>query len=492
MASENDAQPDDAARADSPHLSPVDRQATLELLSNRIAAAWDSFEAPRPSEPPITAELEAKLREPLPEGSTAAEPVLADAARILDASISPTRPLYLAYIGSTGLDVGVLANSLAVTYDVNLAATARAADLVERQALEWVAEFIGYPLAEGAFTSGGMISNLSAVLVARERALPGSRRRGLGAERPAVYCSSEAHHSVIRAVEAAGLGSECVRVLGLDERRRMRVDELREAIAADRSDGVTPVAIIANGGTTLTGAVDRLEPLAEIAHAEGVWLHVDGAYGLPAAASASHGHLFAGLTRADSVTIDLHKWLGVQKSCSAVLVRHRGTLEASFGHQESYLSRDDDEVPNAVERTLEYSRPFRSLAPWMAFRVHGAASFRVWIEHTLTLAEDFAALVRESPVLELLAEPTLSTICFRHLPGGAGGADLDGHNQRLALAIQRDGRVFLAAAEVDGRVGLRVCFVNFRTRRRELPRIVAAVTALGEQLADGAERGAAD
>lgn len=470
------------AAADSPHLSPGDREATLRLLAEQIGAAWDSFEEPRPSEPPITADLEARLREPLPESQTAPEEVLADAARILDASISPTRPLYLGYIGSTGLDVGVLANALAATYDVNLAATARAADLVERQALDWLAEFLGYPSVEGAFTSGGMISNLSAILVAREHALPGSRRRGLGAGRHAVYCSTEAHHSVIRAVEAAGLGSDCVRVLAIDERRRLRPAELAEAIAADRAAGTVPVAIVANGGTTLTGAVDPLAEIAGVAQSEDVWLHVDGAYGLPAAASASHGHLFRGVERADSVTVDLHKWLGVQKSCSAILVRHRGMLEASFGHQESYLRREDDEVPNAVERTLEYSRPFRSLAPWMAFRVHGAGSFRVWIEHTLRLADDFAALVEESPRLELLAEPTLSTVCFRHRPTEAGEAESDRHNGRLAAALQRDGRVFLAAAEVDGRTGLRVCFVNFRTRHRELKRIVEVIESLAAEL----------
>ncbi len=474
--------------ADPPHLPAGDRAAILELLTQHITGAWESFERPRPLEPAIEPDLDARLQEPLPESPSGIEAVLADAAAVLDASISPTRPLYLGYIGSTGLDVGVLANALAATYDVNLAGTARAADLVERQALEWLAEFIGYPFAEGAFTSGGMISNLTAVLAARERALPGSRRRGLGLGSHAVYCSSEAHHSVIRAVEAAGLGSDSVRVLGIDGKRRLRPDELATAIAADRAAGVVPVAVIANGGTTLTGAVDPLVPIADIAQSEAVWMHIDGAYGLPAAASASHGELFAGVERADSVTVDLHKWLGVQKSCSAVLVRHRGTLEATFGHEESYLLREDEEVPNAVERTLEYSRPFRSLAPWVAFRVHGARSFRTWIEHTLSLADEFASMVREDPELELLVDPTLSTVCFRHAPADIGEAELDRHNAHLAVEIQRDGQVFIAAAELDGRTCLRVCFVNFRTRRRDLAQITETVGTLGVALPRGPDR----
>ena len=211
--------------------------------------------------------------------------MLADAARVLDESNSPSRPLYLGYVGSTGLEVGVLAEALAATYDVNLAVTARAADLVEAQAVEWVAEFVGFDCAEGAFTSGGMISNLTALLVARERALPGCRVDGFGGRQGAVYCSSESHHSIVRAAEAAGIGSAFVRLIEIDEHRRLRVDGLERALAADRDAGVHPIAVVANGGTTLTGAVDPLDQIADVCERHSVWMHVDGAYGLPAAAT---------------------------------------------------------------------------------------------------------------------------------------------------------------------------------------------------------------
>ena len=225
-------------RLDRPELA--DREAVLALLSRRIAEAWRSFDEPRPEEPPVDDDLARRLREGLPEHGSAPEGVLDDAVRVLDASVSPARPLYLAYIGSTGLEVGVLGEALAATYDVNLATTAGGADLVERQALDWVASFIGYPHAFGAFTSGGMTSNLTALLAARERALPGSRHEGLAGHRGAVYCSEEAHHSVVRAVEAAGLGGAAVRRLGLDDLRRMRPADLDAAIAADVAGGVTP------------------------------------------------------------------------------------------------------------------------------------------------------------------------------------------------------------------------------------------------------------
>ncbi len=457
----------------------ADREAVLAALSRLITDAWRSFEHPRPEEPALDADLLERLDLGLPEAPQDPATVLNDAAQVLDESVSPARPLYLAYVGSTGLEVGVLAAALAATYDVNLAVTARAADLVEAQAVGWVAEFVGYPCAEGAFSSGGMISNLTALIAAREHALPGCRHEGFAGRRGAVYCSAEAHHSIVRAVEAAGIGSNFVRTIGLDERRRIRVDELDAAIAADREAGIVPVAVVANGGTTLTGAVDPLDEVATVCECHETWLHVDGAYGLPAAATESAGHLFAGVERADSVTLDAHKWLGLQKSCSLVLLRNSGMLEAAFGHEESYMRRGDS-IPNAVERTLEYSRPLRSLKLWLAFRTHGAAAFRGWIEGTLALARQLADELRADDSFELLCEPTLSTVCFRHL---ADVPDLDAHNMALARAVQEDGRVFLAPALVDGNVCLRVCFVNFRTRPEDVDFVLETVRELGARAA---------
>jgi aromatic-L-amino-acid decarboxylase len=474
-------------REDRPRLA--DREAMLALLSHYIADAWQSFDEPRPEEPPIDDALAARLREPLPESGVAPEVALDDAARVLDASVSPARPLYLAYIGSTGLEAGVLGAALMATYDVNLAVTAGGAELVERQALEWVASFVGFPSASGAFTSGGMTSNLTALLAARERALPGARRAGLSGSRVAVYCSDEAHHSVVRAVEACGLGSDNVRRLPLDDMRRMRAADLDAAIAADRRDGVVPVAVVANGGTTLTGAVDPLGAIADVCARHGVWMHVDGAYGLPAAATAAAGPLFAGIERADSVSLDAHKWLGVPKSCSLVLLRDGSALQDAFGHRERYMLHRDG-APNAVDSTLEYSRPFRSLKLWLAFRVHGAAAFRHYLEHTLALARRFEALLAGDESFELLHRPQLSTVCFRHVPrAGMRPAELDAHNRDLAHALQEDGRVYLAPAAVDDRICLRVCFVNFRTREDELDGIVDVVREVGARLAAGSAVG---
>ena len=465
-------------QADLPALA--DREGVLGDLERVICDAWASFDTPRPHEPELGVALAARLEGALPEEAGDAEAALDDAAHVLDASISPSRPLYLAYIGSTGLEVGVLASALAATYDANLAVSAGGADLVEEQALRWIAEFVGFPLAEGTFTSGGMTSNLTALLAAREKALPDARTIGVGDRRAAVYCSEESHHSVVRAVEVCGLGSNAVRAIPIDGRRRMRPEALEEVLAADRASGIVPVAVVATAGTTLTGAVDPMDEVADACERHGVWLHVDGAYGLPGAAVPSAAPLFAGLERADSATLDAHKWLGVQKSCSVVMMRETGRLQAAFGHEERYMLHEGD-VANPVDRTLEYSRPFRSLRLWMAFRVHGAAQYRAWIERTLDNARSFTEMSRESPDVEVLHDPMLSTVCFRHVPTGVD--DLDAHNLALARALQRDGRVFLAPASVDGRACLRACFVNFRTTPEEVEYALDVVRELGRRAA---------
>ncbi|MBZ5735284.1 aminotransferase class V-fold PLP-dependent enzyme [Nocardioides sp. TRM66260-LWL] len=461
------------------------RAQLLSTLTDAIGEAWTSFDRPRPAEPEVDAALLERLRATLPEQAGDRAQALADAVHILEASVSPSRPLYLAYVGSSGVEVGVVAAALAATYDANLATAAGAADLLDRQAVEWIADFVGFPLGEGHFTSGGQTSNLTAILVAREQALPGTREHGLAGREAAVYCSAEAHHSVVRAVEAAGLGRRSVRRIAIDEQRRMRPDALDDALAQDLAAGVVPVAVVATAGTTLTGAVDPLDAIADVCARHGVWLHVDGAYGLPAAATALAAPHFRGLERADSVTIDAHKWLGMPKSCSVVLMRTRGALRRAFAHEETYMLHEGD-AGNPVDSTLEYSRPFRSLKLWLTMRVHGAAEYREALTRTLEHAARFTDAVRAHPELELLHEPMLSTVCFRHVPADGAAWDdaaLDAHNQRLARAVQRDGRVFLAPAQIDGATCLRVCFVNFRTTAEDVATALDVVTTLGAALA---------
>ena len=459
----------------------VPREEVLAHAARLAADAWGSFDRFRAEEPPLDEGVRRLLEGGLPEGPTPAHEALDDAARILDESIAQARPRYFAFIGSSGLEIGALADFLAHTYDINLAVDARAATQVEDQAVRWVAEFIGYPATGGAFTSGGTISNVSALAAARERALPGSRHAGLAGRRVAVYCSEEVHYSVMRASELLGIGSDNLHTIPLDGLRRMRPEALADAIDADVAAGVVPVAVVATAGTTLTGAIDPIGAIADVCEVRGVWLHVDGAYGLPAASVASHRADFAGFERADSCSVDAHKWLYLPKACGVVLAKDADALAGAFAHEQGYLPHQQHEL-HAVDITLEYSRPFRALKVWLAFRAHGAAQFRGAIERNLAEADLLYRHLQASEDFEVLeGPPQLSIVPFRHAP--AGLEDPSAHNGALAEAIQADGRVYLSSALIDGELWLRPCFVNYRTTEEDVLALIDVARELGQRLA---------
>jgi aromatic-L-amino-acid decarboxylase len=240
------------------------------------------------------------------------------------------------------------------------------------------------------------------------------------------------------------------------------------------------VAVVATAGTTLTGAVDPIDGIAGVCAEHGTWLHVDGAYGLPACAAPSARDLFAGLERADSVTVDAHKWLYLPKACGLVLARRQADLVAALGHEEDYIPHDR-KVAHAVDTTLEYSRPFRALKLWLAFRVHGADALAHAVERNLQQARLLhAEIARHSDLEALCGPPALSIVPFRHLPPGA--TDLDGHNRSLVEALQADGRVWIAPATVDGKVCLRPCIVNFRTSDDDVRALVEIAREVGADL----------
>lgn len=424
----------------------LERERALDHARDLVAAAWEEFDTARDIEPPISPELLATLDLPLPESGIDVVEALDEAAEALDQSLAQSRPRYLAYIGSSGLEIGALADLLAHSYDPNLALHAGAATLIEAQALRWTAEFVGFPLAGGSFTSGGTVSNVTALAAARERAVPGSRRAGTPPGAVA-YCSADAHYSIVRAIELLGIGSDNLRAVPIDEHRRMRTDALDSMIRSDLAAGLTPIAVVATAGTTLTGAIDPLDAIADICAEHGVWMHVDGAYGLPAASVMPER--FAGLDRADSVTVDAHKWMFVPKACGIVMVRDEAALAAAFGHETSYIPG----TRNAVDVTLEYSRPLRALKLWLAFRVHGAGKFREAIQGNIDLARMLYVMAAERG-WEVGPAPDLSIVLMRK-PG------ID--NAELVQRLQADGRVYISHATVDGETWLRPCFTNTRT-----------------------------
>lgn len=466
----------DPATTEGPALSLPDRERVLEHAAELIAEAWRSFDHPRPGQPLPDKSTHELLSRPLPTTPSDPNRALDQAADVLDRSLAQTRPRWFAYIGSSGLEIGVLADALMASHDVNVANSAGAADLLEAQTIRWVGQFVGFDdNATGLLAAGGTIANLTALTAARERALPGVRHEGAGGRKMALYCSAEAHASVRRAAEILGIGGHNVRAIPIDTNRRMDVTACAQAIDQDKQHGVTPVAVVATAGTTLTGAVDDIDALADVC-GDDIWLHVDGAYGLPAASTNRAGDLFKGLDRACSATVDAHKWLYVPKACSFLLMHDVDALEHAFSHHEGYMPHG--EQLHAVDRSLEYSRPLRGLKLWLAFTVHGADAIRAAIERNLEQAELLASLVKADDRFELLVEPQLSAVCFRHRP--PPGTDADEHNRNLARAIAADGRILLAPAEVDGTTALRACFVNYRTTQDDVRAIPTVVADLAE------------
>ena len=461
----------------------IERSEALEHGLDLLRESWRAFDQARPMQPPVSREA-LRIDDALPEDGEGVVAALDAAAVVLDQSLAQSRPRFFAYVGSSGLESAVLADALAHSFDVNLAGESGAAREIELQTLRWIGALVGYPAAGGAFTSGGMVSNLTALMAARTHALPNAREDGIAGVHGTFYASEEAHSSVERAVEVLGFGRRSLRSVPMDGQRRMRADELARMIAADRAAGFTPIAVIATGGTTLTGAVDDLDAVADVCQAEGVWMHVDGAYGLPAAATDRARAMFRGLDRADSASVDAHKWLFVPKACGIVMVRDASTLVDAFAHEASYLVQDEGAEMHPVETTLEYSRPFRPLKLWTALRAHGAGAFREAVEKDLDLARELESLVRQVPSMELHAERApLSVVAFRRIPAHG---DTDAHNIHLASAMQADGRTFIASAQIDGAIWLRACFVNFRTTSADVRALVEVAEELGRSLeADG-------
>src|SRR3954465_2165754 len=472
----------DRARRDaSLDLTEADFRALLAgvtaLVEQEVAAARSGAVFERP---PSALEVDRIVGadRALPAVGESVEDLLAACAAVL-AGGRRTTPAFFGYVQSPPAPVGGAAAPLASAADQNLTSwrSGPTAVAVEHQTLRWLGQFVGFDeAATGLLVSGGSAANLTALLVAlRAMTAPDDDRRAMR-----VYASAETHFSVAKAASALGVGLEPV---AIDRDRRLDPAALRTAIASDRAAGLLPICVVSNAGTTPTGAADPLDAGATVAADAGVWLHVDGAYGAPAAADPASRPLFAGLQRADSLCIDAHKWLYAPVDCSALLLHDaKGTRRAFGAEADDYvrvLATEAAETFAFWDHGLELSRRFRALKLWATLRFHGARRLAAAIGEDIRLAAHLAALLSDADDFELLAGPGLSICCFRHTPA----RDLDepalaAHNERILDALQRDGRVYLSNATVDGRFALRACITNFRTTPADVERALAVVREL--------------
>jgi aromatic-L-amino-acid/L-tryptophan decarboxylase len=408
--------------------------------------------------------------EPLPEGGLHAA-ALDALGTVMQMSRAPTARFF-GYVLGSGEPVAALADLVASVLNQNVTAwrSAPAAVTIERQVLKWIAQALGCTGMTGSLCGGGSAANLMGLAMAREALLPANEN---GAQPGIVYTSTEAHMSMAKSVALLGLGRRNLRLIPVDPDFRMNVPLLEAAIVEDKAAGRTPIAVVASAGTVSVGAVDPLEQIAKICREHGLWLHVDGAYGVSAALAAPEK--FRGLSEADSFSMDLHKWLYQPVDCGLLLFKDSKQARAAFSHTGEY-ARVLDEHPIEgfafFEESLELSRRFRALKVWLSLRYHGLHAYRESIRADLDHAQLLAAIIRETPQLELLAPVELSAVCFRYR---AQGTHLDELNAAILRRVIANGRVYISNAVVRGQFALRACLVNHRTEPADVALIVSEV-----------------
>jgi len=391
---------------------------------------------------------------------------------------------FFGYVMGSGEPVAALGDLFASVLNQNGTAwrSGPATAVIERAVVSWVASAIGCAGFAGTLTSGGSLANLMALAMARESRVPANES---GAKPGIVYASTEVHMSIPKAMAMLGLGRENLRLIPVEDDFTMSANALREAIAVDVAAGLDPIAVVANGGTIVTGAVDPLAEIVAIARDYDMWVHVDGAYGVPAAMVSPEQ--FRGLAEVDSVSLDAHKWMYQPLDCSILLYADRAAARRTFSFTDDYaasLTTDPVEGDVFFEETIELSRRIRALKLWLSLRYHGLAAYRGAIAGNIRQAQLLASLVDSSPSLERMADVPLSAVNFRWTGDGAGPdvGDLDKRNAAILEEVNRRGRVYLSNATIRGSFVLRACITNHRTTDDDVAEVVAEVLAAAADL----------
>jgi aromatic-L-amino-acid decarboxylase len=467
---------------------PLPTPGPADLTAHGAAAlAWLAEQSAALPELPVgreatPAELDARLREPPPEeGQDFTAAFAAFREHIAPFAYHIDHPRFLAFIPAAPVAPAVLGELLCAGWNPFAGVWREGAGpaAVERVVLGWFRDWLGLPAsAAGILTGGGSEANLTALAVARHR-LP-------FAERPdaVLYVADQRHASVDRAAMVLGFRPDQIVAVPGDDDPNLTLSPaaLAAAVRRDRAAGRRPWAVVANGGATNTGAVDPLAALADLCAGERLWLHVDAAYGWSAVLVPEGRAALAGIGRADSVTLDPHKWFAQPYDAGCVLVRDGRLLEATFAQRPDYMRdvlADVGEV-NFADRGVALTRRFRALKIWLSVKVLGVGWFRRLVERSLRLAEYAEGLIARSPGFRVVVRRQLSVFCFRHEPPGLTDEALDRHNTAVQEAVNATGRAFLSSTRLGGRVTLRMCFVNWRTTAADVEEVVRLLAEAAE------------
>ena len=474
-------------------LDPQDWEAMRDLGHHMVDDMLDYLQTvrERPVWHPIAEETRAKFKEPLPREPQAPEAVYqAFKQDILPNPMGNIHPRFWGWVMGNGTPLGMLAEMLAAGMNPNLGGGDHIANEVESEVIDWCKEMMGFPPgASGLLVSGGSMANLVGLTVARNR-LAGFdlRKEGLQGNhaRLVLYGSSEMHSSLEKAVELLGLGSQALRKIVVNAQYQIDLAALQEAIVQDRSAGFQPFCIVGNAGTVNTGALDDLEALSEICRREGLWFHVDGAFGALVRLSPKLSGLVAGIEKADSVAFDLHKWMYMPFEAGCILVRREEDQRRAFSLTPDYLAHTERGLAGGTHWFSEYgvqlSRGFRALKVWMSLKEHGSEKYGRMILQNVNQARYLESLVNESLELELLAPVPLNIVCFRYRAAGYTEAALNRLNQELLIRLHESGMAAPSYTTLEGKYALRAAITNHRSRREDFAILVREVTRLGLDL----------
>lgn len=475
-------------------LDPADWN-ELRALGHRMIDDMIDFLArlrERPVWRSVPEEVKQKLREPLPEEPQGLDRAYLDfIENVLPYPTGNLHPRFWGWVKGSGTVEGMLAEMLAAGMNCNVSGFDDAATLVERQAIDWLKQLLDYPVeASGLFVSGASMANLIGLAVARNTKTSrdmNARERSDLLGKMVVYGSQEMHASIDKAMELLGLGRSSLRRIAVNERFEIDVSALRSAIVEDRRRGLSPIAVVGNAGTVNTGAIDDLDALASLCEDEMLWLHVDGAFGVWAKLSTTDRERVNGLSRADSLAFDLHKWLFVPYEAGCCLVQKPDRHREAFAFTAEYLppvrrGPSAGGVPFA-EFGPQLSRGFRALKVWMTLKAFGRGRLARMIDQNLGQARYLCERIDADPRLEMMAPLSLNVVCFRFVDAALSAGELDRLNTALLFELQEDGVAVLSQTRLRGRVSLRAAITNHRSRREDFDHLLSQIVKRGPVIA---------
>ena len=479
-------------------LDPEDWEAMRALGHRMVDDMLDYMKAvrERPVWQPIPVGVKAQFKETVPLDPQPPEEIYEEFLQnVLPYPDGNIHPRYWAWVVGTGTVLGALAELLKAAMNTNAGYGGNtSADHIENQVIDWFKEMLGFPAAaSGLLTSGCSAANLIGLAVARNaKAGLDLRLEGLQGvkQKMVLYASDEIHSSIQKTVELLALGSDSLRRVPVNDRFQMDLQALEMAIARDRNAGHLPFCVVGAAGTTNTGAIDDLDTLAGVCQQEGLWFHVDGAFGAWAALAPGARDQVAGLERADSLAFDLHKWMYMPYEIGCVLVQHEREHRQAFSLTPAYLAHEEGgggmtggELPWLCDYGFQHSREFRALKAWMSLKEHGSHKYGRLIQQNIDQANHLADLVDAASELELAAPVTLNVVCFRYTCSGLDGAALDKLNEAILVELQEQGIAAPSGTTIRGRYVLRVAHTNHRSRRDDMEILVREVLRIGQELA---------